>query len=104
MSEYDNTNRGQIWGNKKKESDKHPDFTGTLNVEGVEYWVSGWKRKEGAHDKAPAMSFSIKLKEDGAKQSKPTQAKQPQASNSFDDDIPFMWHGSSGAGVDWRNM
>ena len=84
--EFDNTNRGQLWGNKKKESDKHPDFTGTLNVEGVEYWVSGWKRKEGAHEKAPALSFSIKLKED-----KPVEKAKPQAKNfdDFDSDIPF---------------
>lgn len=88
--EFDNTNRGQIWGNKKKESDKHPDYTGTLNVEGVEYWVSGWKRKEGANEKAPAMSFSIKLKEEGAKQSKPAQqAKAPAKDFDDFDSIPF---------------
>jgi len=64
MTEYDNTNRGSIWKNDKKENDKHPDFTGSLNVDGVEYWVSAWKRKEGASSKAPALSFSIKPKEE----------------------------------------
>lgn len=88
--EFDNTNRGQLWGNKKKESDKHPDFTGTLNVEGVEYWVSGWKRKEGAYEKAPALSFSIKMKE-----YKPVKKAKPasKVSSNFDSDdidsIPF---------------
>jgi len=62
--DFDNTNRGSIWGNDRKESDKHPDFTGSLNVEGVEYWVSAWKRKPDASAKAPALSFSIKPKED----------------------------------------
>ena len=64
MSEYDNTNRGQIWKNDKKETEKHPDFKGSINVEGVEYWVSGWKRKPEANPRAPALSFSIQKKED----------------------------------------
>ena len=45
---YDNTNRGQIWKNEKKTTESHPDFTGTLNVNGVEFYVSAWKRKEAA--------------------------------------------------------
>ncbi len=66
MAEMDKTNRGAIWRNEKKERDSHPDFTGKLNVDGVEYWVSAWKRKEDAPAKSPALSFSIKPKEDRA--------------------------------------
>ena len=29
---FDETNRGAIWKNEKKETDKHPDFTGSINV------------------------------------------------------------------------
>ena len=50
MTEYDNTNRGAIWGNKRKETETHPDFTGSINVEGVEYWLNGWKRKPEASE------------------------------------------------------
>lgn len=82
MSNYDNTNRGQVWGNDKKETEKHPDFTGTLNVEGVEYWVSAWKRKPDANPKAPSLSFSIKPKEERVQQAAP-------AIPDFDDAIPF---------------
>ena len=46
--EFDNTNRGAIWKNEKKETEKHPDFTGSLDVNGVEFWVSAWKRKADA--------------------------------------------------------
>ena len=62
MTDFDNKNRGAIFKNDKKEKDTHPDFTGSLNVEGKEYWVSAWKRKEGASQKAPVLSFSVKPK------------------------------------------
>lgn len=83
MTDYDNTNRGQIWGNDRKETDKHPDFTGSLNVEGVEYWVSAWKRKPDANPKAPSLSFSIKKKE----QKQPVDYAPQQ--NDINDSIPF---------------
>jgi hypothetical protein len=94
MTEYDNTNRGSIWKNDKKETDKHPDFTGSLNVGGVEYWVSAWKRKEGAAAKAPALSFSIKPKDEPGR---PTAlavksgvaSKAVSQLDDMDDEIPF---------------
>jgi hypothetical protein len=102
MTEYDNTNRGSIWKNEKKESDKHPDFTGSLNVGGVEYWVSAWKRKEGAAAKAPALSFSVKPKDEQRSASMMTSAeiresrRAPDPISSghtrnadMDDEIPF---------------
>jgi len=81
--EYDNTNRGSIWKNEKKETEKHPDFTGSLNVDGVDYWVSAWKRKPDASAKAPALSFSVKPKD------APKQQNAPVQTADFDDDIPF---------------
>ena len=77
--DYDSTNRGSIWKNQKKATEKHPDFTGSLNVEGTEYWVSAWLRKPDANPKAPALSFSIKQKE---------EASAPLATD-FEADIPF---------------
>jgi hypothetical protein len=94
--EYDNTNRGSIWKNDKKETDNHPDFTGSLNVDGTEYWVSAWKRKPDASDKAPALSFSVKPK-DAAPQrggggGKPAPSTGPRGGDDPfpDDDIPFI--------------
>ena len=85
MSDYDNTNRGSIWKNDKKETENHPDFTGSLNVGGLEYWVSAWKRKADANPKAPALSFSVKPKDE-------QQSPQEQSTGAdFDDSeaIPF---------------
>lgn len=82
MNQYDNTNRGSIWPNDKKTTENHPDFTGSLNVDGKEFWVSAWKRKPDANPKAPSLSFSIKPKEE--------QAHAPvQTDDSFSDEIPF---------------
>ena len=99
---YDNTNRGAIWKNDDKREDKHPDFKGSINVGGVEYWVSAWKRKEGAAAKAPALSFSVKPKDEQPQQSiseratprGPAKPMQKQNIMPIDDDmdgdrIPF---------------
>ena len=83
MSNYDNTNRGQIWKNEKKTTDTHPDFTGSANVDGVEMWVSAWKRKPDGNPKAPALSFSFKRKDE-------TGAPKPAPQADYDDDsLPF---------------
>lgn len=94
MAEFDNTNRGSIWKNEKKDKDTHPDFTGSLNVGGVEYWVSAWKRKEGAAAKAPALSFSVKPKDEKAASPAP-KTRDPISTGKInimpddDSDIPF---------------
>ena len=44
MAEFDKTNRGAAFKNEKKETENHPDLTGSLDVEGTEYWLSIWKK------------------------------------------------------------
>jgi hypothetical protein len=105
MTEYSNVNRGSIWKNAKKnpESDDYketlPDFTGSLDVEGRQYWVSAWKRKEGAAAKAPALSFTVKPKDEQPSISQRATAtiRRPDPNNitsglphnDMDDSIPF---------------
>lgn len=82
MTEYDNNNRFSLFKNDRKEKDTHPDLTGTINVEGVEYYLNAWT-KEGK--KGKFISGSIKLKE--AK-----SAPKPVAAtvDPFDDEsLPF---------------
>lgn len=87
MTEYDNTNRGVLFKNQRKESDKHPDYTGNINVDGTEFWLSAWI-KDGA--KGKFMSLSIKPKDE-----QPQAAKRDAISSGrslkadMDDDIPF---------------
>lgn len=85
--QYDDTNRGALFKNTRKEKDTHPDYNGSINVDGVDYWLSGWI-KEGS--KGKFFSLSVKPKEE----TKPKIGKRPP--NNYgdrdqvpDDDIPF---------------
>ena len=83
MTQYDNTNSGALFRNQKKETEKHPDHTGTINVEGREFWLSAWIKTSKSGQKF--FSLSVKPK-DGAAPAKPVQQTQ---ANDFDDSIPF---------------
>lgn len=81
---HDDTNKGAIWRNDKKETERQPDFKGQANIDGVEYWVSAWKRGPNDNPKSPALRFAFT-----AKEQKPS-APQPQSGGvDFEDDIPF---------------
>lgn len=42
MPEYNNENRGVLFKNEKKESDRQPDYTGKLNIDGVDKELAAW--------------------------------------------------------------
>jgi hypothetical protein len=91
-TQYDNTNRGIISKNTRKEADTHPDIKGQLNVAGIEYWVDGWlkQRNDGT---GSFYSLTVKPKDAPAAQpAKPAQkpAQKQMAADPFDDEsIPF---------------
>jgi hypothetical protein len=39
---YDNTNSGLLAKNDKQGNDSRPDYRGSINVDGREYWLSAW--------------------------------------------------------------
>jgi hypothetical protein len=92
MSQYDNTNKGIISKNTRKELDTHPDIRGQINVDGTEYWLDGWlkQRTDGS-----GSFYSLSVKPKKAAPAKPVQKAAPKpapASSGFDDmddDIPF---------------
>lgn len=89
---YDNTNRIALWTNENKQKDTHPDYTGSLNVDGVEYFVDVWDRKQDAKETAPLFSGTVKKKDvQPGTNEKPAEKKQPeQRTQDLDDsDIPF---------------
>lgn len=42
---YDSNNRGVLFINDKKENEKQPDWKGRIDIDGTEYWLSGWIKK-----------------------------------------------------------
>lgn len=83
MTEYDNTNKGALFGNdRKREGKKDPDLQGKLNIGGVDHWISAWffvYEKDGQKKKAINLSLG--------------EAVEKKAhSGKFDDmedDVPF---------------
>jgi hypothetical protein len=61
MTEYDNTNRGALFRNDGRKNDRQPEFTGSLNVNGVDYWLSAWVK---VGKKGKFFSMAIKPKEE----------------------------------------
>jgi hypothetical protein len=84
--EYDNTNTGLLARNQRRETEKHPEFTGSINIEGREYWLSAWVREGKAGGKLEGQKFfSLAVKPKDAQPAPKAVAEQPE----FDDDVPF---------------
>ena len=78
--EYDNTNRGVLFKNDRKESERHPEYKGSINVDGQEFWLSAWV-KDGKSGEF--MSLSITPKND-------QPVRQPEAAHAAaETDVPF---------------
>ena len=84
--EYDNTNRGALFRNDDKDpnDDKDRDYSGSLNVEGTEYWLSGYVRTSKSGRKF--LSLSVKPKQEKPKQDSPSKKS---CADDFNDPIPF---------------
>ncbi len=85
MPQYDNTNRGVLFINNNKKSDKSPTVMGKIDIEGTEYYLSGWTNyKRGDGEKY--LSLSVTPIEEGQRTQSPADALSP---NKFDDDISY---------------
>lgn len=92
---YDNTNTGLMYRNERRQNDRQPEFTGTVNVDGVEYWLSGWVKEGKPGGKLEGKRFfSLSLKaKDAPPMAAPAPARaQTKTGTAFDDmedDVPF---------------
>jgi uncharacterized protein (DUF736 family) len=62
---------GSLFVNDKKKSENGPDYTGSMNVEGVEYRLSGWKKTAKTGTKFLSLSVQAKGEARTAKTSAP---------------------------------
>ncbi len=92
MSNYDNNMSGALFKNVDKDRDQQPDYKGTAEVDGVEYWISAWL-KEGQKGKYMRLAFTAKNapKNPPARLlAKPLAKPTSKAAEELpDDDVPF---------------
>jgi hypothetical protein len=91
VKQYDNTNTGLLAKNEKKAAEMHPDYTGSINVGGTEYWLSAWLKtgKDGGK-LAGQKYFSLSVRpKDGLRAATPTKKPDPVEEKFVDDDVPF---------------
>lgn len=85
--EYDNTNKGALFGNtRKREGKKDPDLQGKLNIDGTERWLSAWffvYEKDGQQKKGINLALGDSVEE------RPTEKKPAGKFDDMEDDIPF---------------
>lgn len=84
MSDYDDTNRGALFKNERKEQETHADYNGTINVGGQEFWLNAWLKESKSGKKF--FSLSVKAKEGGSTRA---PAQQAQAAPISLEDVPF---------------
>jgi hypothetical protein len=80
-AKYDDTNRGVLFKNDRKEGDRDPDYTGQINVAGAGFWLSAWintAEKTGRK----FMSLSVRSKDLSNDRAKPKQ-KTDQSDEVF---------------------
>jgi uncharacterized protein (DUF736 family) len=91
---YDNSNKGALFQARDKKTENHPDYDGTINIDGQEYWLSGWKRTSAKGTTFLSLSAKPKQVPETAKRQDAAKARHiPAKSGSgFDDmdsDVPF---------------
>jgi hypothetical protein len=80
--QFNNENRGILGKNQNKTADNHPEYSGSINVDGTDFWLSAWI-KESSKDGKKFFSLSVKPKDAVKQKPKAMQEDMPE------DDIPF---------------
>lgn len=77
---YDDSNRGALFRNSDKQKDSDRDYSGAINVDGREFWLSGWLKTSSKGTKF--LSLSVKPKDE-------TNKPKPSTTADFNDEIPL---------------
>lgn len=92
MAEFEKRdNSGAVFKNTRKETDKHPDCTGTATIEGKDYWVSGWLKQDRNGNQFLSLAFKRKDAKDSKAAEPPAKRIAGSAKTPIDmnDEIPF---------------
>ena len=86
-------NTGSLFRNNRKEKETHPDYSGTVRIDGHDMWISGWLKETKDGQKY----FSLAVKRNDGTSDRPTdkaaefkqKAKRVFPDASLDDEVPF---------------
>lgn len=87
MSE--NKNSGALFRNDKRETEKHPDYTGNITIEGKEFYLSAWVNESA---RTGQKYFALKATPKAATAPATTAPAQPRPGVVVADpidDLPF---------------
>lgn len=86
--QYDSNLTGVLFKNEKDGNEKRPDYKGSAEIEGVQYWVSAWIR-DGAKGKFMSMKYEAKEKQQATPARQQPSPQPAPDFDSLDDGIPF---------------
>jgi len=79
--QYDNELRGVLFKNNKRTHEKQPEYTGSTQVNGQEFWLSAWVKESKNGQKFFSLSLTPK---------EPVEESPPQLpAVDVNADIPF---------------
>jgi uncharacterized protein (DUF736 family) len=79
---------GVLFKNDRKTKETHPDYKGSMTLEGVGYWLAAWVKTKQSGEKF--MSIAVEPKDASPRQQAPTgPSMQEQAAATFGDSAPF---------------
>ena len=84
---FDDTNRFVLFQNDRKEKETDRDYSGSINIDGRDYWLSGWRKKD--KNGKPFLSGTVKQKDGTAPKAEPASGSRPSVKEEMDDEIPF---------------
>ena len=75
---------GSLFKNDRKTTETHPDYSGTIMVNGKEHWLSAWV-KEGQKGKF----FSVSIGKEKQPKGFTPAGSNELPTTQFEDDVPF---------------
>lgn len=85
-------NMGTMFKNENKSSPSYPDYSGPINVNGVDMYISGWVKTAGPTARNPGSKFLSLQIQESTKNKATNQGsggKKTDPYDDYEDDIPF---------------